>query len=152
MIRANPNLQGFIWSCCDFGPTGAIPAIRASGKDITVYALHGIPSSIPQAKTGLAVLEVADYQKGGIIAIDQLARHFATGARIAKKTPPQYAYKMTIVDNAERRQGIPVSDRPDAQRLRGQVEEAVRAASPIAGRPASRSSRPAGGTRRDHGD
>ena len=111
MIRANPNLR-FIWSCCDFGPTGAIPAIRASGKDIKVYALHGIPSSIPQAKTGLAVLEVADYQKGSMIAIDQLARHFATGARIAKKTPPQFAYKMTIVDNANAGKGYPYPTRP----------------------------------------
>jgi ABC-type sugar transport system substrate-binding protein len=111
MIRANPNLR-FIWSCCDFGPTGAIPAIRASGKDIKVYALHGIPSSIPQAKTGLAVLEVADYQKGSMIAIDQLARHFATGSRIAKKTPAQFAYKMTIVDNANAGKGYPYPTRP----------------------------------------
>ena len=86
MIRAHPNLK-VIWSCCDFGPTGAIPAIRASGKDIKVYSLHGIPSSIPQARTGLAILEVAEYQKGGIIAIDQLARHFATGAKAGKGYP-----------------------------------------------------------------
>jgi len=111
MIRAHPNLK-VIWSCCDFGPTGAIPAIRASGKDIKVYSLHGIPSSIPQATTGLAVLEVAEYQKGGIIAIDQLARHFATGARIVKKTPKQYAYKMTIVDNANAGKGYPYPTRP----------------------------------------
>jgi ABC-type sugar transport system substrate-binding protein len=111
MIRAHPNLKA-IWSCCDFGPTGAIPAIRASGKTIRVYSLHGIPSSIPQAATGLAVLEVAEYQKGGIIAIDQLARHFATGAPIAKRTPKQYAYKMTIVNQANARRGYPYPTRP----------------------------------------
>ena len=111
MIRAHPNLRA-IWSCCDFGPTGAIPAIRASGKTIRVYSLHGIPSSIPQAQTGLAVLEVAEYQKGGIIAIDQLARHFATGARIAKKTPKQYAYKMKIVNQANAGTGYPYPTRP----------------------------------------
>jgi ribose transport system substrate-binding protein len=111
MIRAHPNLK-VIWSCCDFGPTGAIPAIRASGKDIKVYSLHGIPSSIPQARTGLAILEVAEYQKGSIIAIDQLARHFATGARIAKTTPTRYAYKMTIVDRAKAAKGYPYPTRP----------------------------------------
>jgi ABC-type sugar transport system substrate-binding protein len=111
MIRAHPNLK-VIWSCCDFGPTGAIPAIRASGKDIKVYSLHGIPSSISQAQTGLAVLEVAEYQKGGIIAIDQLARHFATGAPIAKKTPKQYAYKMSIVDKANAESGYPYPTGP----------------------------------------
>jgi ABC-type sugar transport system substrate-binding protein len=111
MIRANPNLK-VLWACCDFGPTGAIPAIRSSGKDITIYALHGIPSSIPQARAGPVVLEVAEYQKGGIIAIDQLARHFATGARIAKKTPPQYAYKQTIVDSANAGKGYPYPTGP----------------------------------------
>ena len=111
MIRANPSLK-VIWSCCDFGPTGAIPAIRASGKDIKIYSLHGIPSSIPQAETGLAVLEVAEYQKGGIIAIDQLARHFATGAKIAKTTPKQYAYKMSIVDKANAGKGYPYPTSP----------------------------------------
>jgi ABC-type sugar transport system substrate-binding protein len=111
MIRANPNLSA-IWSCCDFGPTGAIPAIRSSGKEIKVYSLHGIPSSIPQAQTGLVVLEVAEYQKGGIIAIDQLARHFATNARIAKRTPAQYAYKQTIVDQANAGRGYPYPTRP----------------------------------------
>jgi ribose transport system substrate-binding protein len=111
MIRAHPNLK-VIFSCCDFGPTGAIPAIRASGKDITVYSLHGIPSSIPQAKTGLTVLEVAEYQKGGIIAIDQLANHFATGAPIAKRTPPQDDYKMTIVDKSNAGKGYPYPTGP----------------------------------------
>jgi ABC-type sugar transport system substrate-binding protein len=111
MIRAHPNLT-VLFSCCDFGPTGAIPAIRASGKEITVYSLHGIPSSIPQAKTGIAVLEVADYQKGSLIAIDQLARHFANGSAIAKKTPKQYAYKMTIIDKAKAGNGYPYPTGP----------------------------------------
>jgi len=102
MIRANPGLDA-IWGCCDFAPTGAIPAIRSSGKDIKVYALHGIPSSIPQARSGLAVLEVSEYQKGGIIAIDELAAFFAKGDPIAKRTPKRYAYRQKIVDSANAR-------------------------------------------------
>jgi len=106
MIRANPGIDA-IWSCCDFGPTGAIPAIRSSGKNVKVYSLHGIPSSIAQAKSSLAVLEVAEYQKGGIIAIDELAAYFATGDPIAKRTPKQYAYKQTIVDKSNAAKGYP---------------------------------------------
>jgi ABC-type sugar transport system substrate-binding protein len=106
MIRANPGIDA-IWGCCDFAPTGAIPAIRASGKKIKVYALHGIPSSIPQAKSGLAVLEVSEYQKGGIIAIDELAAWFAKKDPIAKRTPPQLDYKQQIVDSTNAGKGYP---------------------------------------------
>jgi ABC-type sugar transport system substrate-binding protein len=106
MIRANPEIDA-IWGCCDFAPTGAIPAIRASGKDVKVYALHGIPSSISQAKTGIAVLEVSEYQKGGIIAIDELAAWFARKDPIAKRTPPQFAYKQQIVDSSNAAAGYP---------------------------------------------
>lgn len=106
MLRAHPKIK-VIWGCCDFVPTGALPAIRSSGKQVKVYALHGIPSSIPQAKSGLAVLEVAEYQKGSIIAIDQLANYFATGAPIAKRTPRQGAYKMTIIDKGNAGKGYP---------------------------------------------
>jgi ABC-type sugar transport system substrate-binding protein len=106
MIRANPDIDA-IWGCCDFAPTGAIPAIRSSGKDVKVYALHGIPSSISQAKTGIAVLEVSEYQKGGIIAIDELAAWFARRDPIAKRTPAQFAYKQKIVDQANAGAGYP---------------------------------------------
>lgn len=106
MIRANPGIDA-IWSCCDFGPTGAIPAIRSSGANIKVYSLHGIPSSIAQAKTGLAVLEVAEYQKGGIVAIDELAAYFASGDPIAKRMPKQYAYKQRLVDRSSAARGYP---------------------------------------------
>jgi ABC-type sugar transport system substrate-binding protein len=102
MIRANPGIDA-IWGCCDFAPTGAIPAIRSAGKDIKVYALHGIPSSIPQARSGLAVLEVSEYQKGGIIAIDELAAYFAKRNPIAKRTPKRYAYRQQIVDSSNAR-------------------------------------------------
>jgi ABC-type sugar transport system substrate-binding protein len=104
MLRANPEIDA-IFGCCDFVPTGAVPAIRAAGKQIRVYALHGIPSAMPQAGTGLAVLEVADYQRGGIVAIDVLARHFATGARIPKRMPGRY--RMTIVDRSNAGAGFP---------------------------------------------
>lgn len=106
MIRANPGIDA-IWGCCDFAPTGAIPAIRSSGKSIKVYALHGIPSSISQAKGGLAVLEVSEYQKGGMIAMDELAAYFAKRDPIAKRTPKRYAYKQKIVDSANAGKGYP---------------------------------------------
>jgi ABC-type sugar transport system substrate-binding protein len=111
MIRANPDIDA-IWGCCDFAPTGAIPAIRSSGKNIKVYALHGIPSSISSAKGGLAVLEVSEYQKGGIIAIDELAAFFATKNPIARRTPPQFAYRQKIVDKANAAKGYPYPTAP----------------------------------------
>jgi ribose transport system substrate-binding protein len=111
MIRANPGIDA-IWGCCDFAPTGAIPAIRSSGKNIRVYALHGIPSSIPQAKSGLAVLEVADYQKGSMIAIDELAAYFGTKDPIAKRVPARFAYKQQIVDKANAGKGYPYPTAP----------------------------------------
>lgn len=97
MMRANPGIDA-IFGCCDFVPPGAVPAIRASGKDIRVYALHGIPSVIPQVKSGFAVVEIADYQLGAIVAIDVLAQHFATGAKIPKTMPSKYRYHMLVVD------------------------------------------------------
>jgi ABC-type sugar transport system substrate-binding protein len=104
MLRANPGIDA-IFGCCDFVPTGAVPAIRAAGKKIKVYALHGIPSSISQARSGLAVLEVADYQRGGIVAIDVLARHFATKAAIPKRMPGRY--QMKLVDRSNAARGFP---------------------------------------------
>ncbi|HET9460618.1 MAG TPA: substrate-binding domain-containing protein [Gaiellaceae bacterium] len=106
MIRANAGIDA-IWGCCDFAPAGAIPAIRSSGKAIKIYALHGIPSVIPQLKSGLVVVEVAEYQKGSLIAIDELAAFFANGDPIAKKTPKQFAYKQTIVGKANASKGYP---------------------------------------------
>ncbi|MGH3065482.1 MAG: sugar ABC transporter substrate-binding protein [Gaiellaceae bacterium] len=111
MIRANPGIDA-IWGCCDFAPTGALPAIRSSGKSIKIYALHGIPSSISSAKGGLAVLEVSEYQKGGIIAMDELAAFFATTNPIAKRTPKQFAYKQKIVDKANAGKGYPYPTAP----------------------------------------
>lgn len=111
MIRANPGIDA-IWGCCDFAPTGAIPAIRSSGKNIKIYALHGIPSSISSAKGGRAVLEVSEYQKGGIIAMDELAAFFATRNPIAKRTPKQFAYKQKIVDRANAGKGYPYPTAP----------------------------------------
>jgi ABC-type sugar transport system substrate-binding protein len=111
MIRANPGIDA-IWGCCDFAPTGAIPAIRSSGKNIKVYALHGIPSSISSAKGGLAVLEVSEYQKGGMVAMDELAAFFATGNPIAKRTPKRFAYKQKIVGKANAAKGYPYPTGP----------------------------------------
>ena len=42
MIRANPDIDADL-GCCDFAPAGAIPAIRSSGKEIKIFALHGSP-------------------------------------------------------------------------------------------------------------
>jgi ABC-type sugar transport system substrate-binding protein len=104
MLRANPGIDA-IFGCCDFVPAGAVPAIRAARSEIKVYALHGVPSAIALARSGLAVLEVADYQRGGIVAIDVLARHFATNARIPKRMPGRY--QMTLVDQSNARRGFP---------------------------------------------
>lgn len=106
MIRANPDLDA-IWGCCDFTAAGAVPAVQGSGKDITVYSVHGIPSSIQFAETGLAVLQIADYQKGSFIAIDQLAKHWTTGEPIPKETPEEFAFQMTIVDESNASEGYP---------------------------------------------
>jgi ABC-type sugar transport system substrate-binding protein len=106
MLRANPELDA-VFGCCDFVPTGAVPAIRQAGSDIKVYALHGIPSVIPQVESGLAVVEVADYQKGGIVAIDVLANHFATGEEIPKEMPAEFQWEMTIVDDSNVAEGYP---------------------------------------------
>ena len=111
MIRANPSIDA-IWGCCDFAPTGAIPAIRSSGKNLRVYALHGIPSSISSARGGRAVLEVSEYQKGGMIAMDELAAFFASRNPIAKRTPKQFAYKQKIVDRANAGRGYPYPTGP----------------------------------------
>jgi ABC-type sugar transport system substrate-binding protein len=106
MIRANPDVDA-IWGCCDFAPAGALPAIRSSGKEIKIFALHGIPSVIPQLKSGLVVVEVAEYQKGSFIGIDELAAFFANKDPIAKRTPKQFAYKQTIMGRANAAMGYP---------------------------------------------
>jgi ABC-type sugar transport system substrate-binding protein len=104
MLRANPGIDA-IFGCCDFVPTGAVPAIRAARSTVKVFSMHGIPSSISLARSGLAVLEVADYQRGGIVAIDVLAAHFARNARIPKRMPGRY--QMTLVDRTNARRGFP---------------------------------------------
>jgi ABC-type sugar transport system substrate-binding protein len=104
MLRANPGIDA-IFGCCDFVPAGAVPAIRSARSEIKVYALHGVPSAISLARSGLTVLEVADYQRGGIVAIDVLARHFATNARIPKRMPGRY--QMSLVDQSNARRGFP---------------------------------------------
>ena len=45
ILRANPDLKA-VWGCCDFAPAGAVPSIRAARKNVRVYALHGVPSTI----------------------------------------------------------------------------------------------------------
>ena len=88
------------------------PAIRSSGKEIKIFALHGIPSVIPQLESGLVVVEVAEYQNGSLIAIDELAAFFANGNPIAKRTPKQFAYKQTIVDRTNAGNGYPYPTAP----------------------------------------
>jgi ABC-type sugar transport system substrate-binding protein len=106
ILRANPDLKA-VWGCCDFVPAGAVPAIRAAGKNIRVYALHGVPSTIQFAQDGSAIVEMASYQQGAIAAIDILAAHFARGAKIPKHLPKSMAYKMKIVDRSNARGGFP---------------------------------------------
>jgi ABC-type sugar transport system substrate-binding protein len=106
MLRANPGIDA-IFGCCDFVPAGGVPAIRQSGKDIKLFALHGIPSVMPQVRSGIAVVEVADYQLGGVVAIDVLADHFANGTPIPKAMPPEFDWSMTIVDDSNVGEGYP---------------------------------------------
>jgi ribose transport system substrate-binding protein len=110
ILRANPNLNA-VWGCCDFAPAGAVPAIRAARKNIKVYALHGVPSTIQFAKAGSAVVEMASYQQGAIAAIDLLAAHFARGAKIPKRLPKSLAYRMKIVDKSNAGKGFPYPTR-----------------------------------------
>jgi ABC-type sugar transport system substrate-binding protein len=106
ILRANPDLNA-VWGCCDFAPAGAVPAIRAAGKNIKVYALHGVPSTMQFARDGSAIAEMASYQQGAIAAIDILAAHFTRGAKIPKHLPKSMAYKMKIVDRSNARGGFP---------------------------------------------
>ena len=106
ILRANPNLNA-IWGCCDFAPAGAVPAIRAAGKNIKVYTLHGVPSTMQFARDGSTIAEMASYQQGAIAAIDILAAHFARGAKIPKHLPKSLAYKMKIVDSSNARGAFP---------------------------------------------
>ena len=69
---------------------GAVPAIQQSGKQVTLYSLHGVPSSVEFAKTGNAKIEIADAQISSFIAIDALAKHWTTGAAIPRTTPKQF--------------------------------------------------------------
>jgi ribose transport system substrate-binding protein len=106
ILRANPDLNA-VWGCCDFAPAGAVPAIRAAGKNIKVYTLHGVPSTMQFARDGSTIAEMASYQQGAIAAIDILAAHFARGAKIPKHLPKSMAYKMKIVDRSNARGGFP---------------------------------------------
>jgi ABC-type sugar transport system substrate-binding protein len=106
ILRANPDLKA-VWGCCDFAPAGAVPSIRATRKNVRVYALHGVPSTIQFAKAGSAVVEMASYQQGAIAAIDLLAAHFARGAKIPKHLPKSMAYQMKIVDKSNAGKGFP---------------------------------------------
>jgi ribose transport system substrate-binding protein len=106
IVRANPDLKA-VWGCCDFVPAGSVPAIRAARKNIKVYALHGVPSTIQFAKAGSAIVEMASYQQGAIAAIDLLAAHFARGAKIPKHLPKSLAYRMKIVDKSNAGKGFP---------------------------------------------
>jgi len=106
MLNAHPNIKA-VWGCCDFAATGAVPAIRSLGKNVPVYALHGVPSTVQLARAGGVVVEVGTYQLGGILAIDQLAQHWAKRSAIAKTPPKQYPYRYVIVDKANAGAGYP---------------------------------------------
>jgi ABC-type sugar transport system substrate-binding protein len=97
MIRANPDLTA-VWGAGDFVVAGAVPAIRQSGKPVTLYSLHGVPSTVEFVKSSSAKVEVANAQMSSFIAIDALAKFWATGAKIPRTTPKEFQYQMTIID------------------------------------------------------
>jgi ABC-type sugar transport system substrate-binding protein len=108
MIRANPDIDA-IWGCCDFAVAGAVPAIQQSGKKVKLYSLHGVPSSVQFAKSADAKIEIANYQVSSFIAMDVLAKHFATGAAIPKTTPKEFKYQMTVIDKSAKAYPYPTS-------------------------------------------
>ena len=72
-------------------------------------APHAARVTASLRRTGFdpVVVEVAEYQKGSFIAMDELAAFFAKGDPIAKKTPKQFAYKQTIMGPANAAKGYP---------------------------------------------
>ncbi len=106
ILTANPDLTA-IWGCCDFAIAGAVPAIQQARKNVMLFSLHGVPSSIQFIKSGKAAVEMSDGQKGSFIAIDALADYWTKGTPIPKTTPAKYAFKMTIVTKANASKGYP---------------------------------------------
>lgn len=81
MLNAHPDLSA-IYSCCDFGAQALAPAIAQSGKNVPVYSFYAIPSVMDMVRAGKVTVVEEDNAKTGAMAIDQLAAHFANGAKI----------------------------------------------------------------------
>lgn len=108
MIRANPDISA-IWGCCDFTVAGGVPAIQQSGKNVTLFSLHGVPSSVQFVKSAKAEIEIANAQLSSFIAIDALAKRWTTGAPIPRSTPKEFKYQMTIIDKNTKAYPYPTS-------------------------------------------
>jgi ABC-type sugar transport system substrate-binding protein len=114
LLNANPDLTAF-FSCCDFGAQALAPALEQAGKDVPVYSFYAIPSVLDLVRAGNAVIVENDEAKTGIMAIDALAAHFASGADFDASVqlgadPIQY----TIVDSTNAPEaGAQVFELPD---------------------------------------
>ena len=108
MIRANPDLSA-VWGCCDFTVAGGVPAIQQSGKNVTLYSLHGVPSSVQFVKSANAKIEIANAQISSFIAIDALVKKWTTGAPIPRATPKEFTYQMTVIDKNTKAYPYPTS-------------------------------------------
>ena len=94
---------------CDFAVAGAIPAIQQAGKKVTLYSMHGVPSSIQFVKGRNAFVQVSNYQLASFAAIDVLAKWFTQKTPIPKATPKAFAYKVTLIDKSTKVYPYPTS-------------------------------------------
>jgi ABC-type sugar transport system substrate-binding protein len=100
MLNAHPNIAAF-FSCCDFGGSALAPAIQAANSKAVTYSFFAIPSVLPLIRDGKVVVVENDNGKEGLMALDQLAAHFADGAEIsAEKALADDPIKRQIVDKS----------------------------------------------------
>lgn len=100
MLSANPDLDAF-FSCCDFAGMALAPAIEQARSDAMTYSFYAIPSVLPLIRQGKLVVVENDNGKTGLMALDQLAAHFANGSDIsAEEALNDDPIKRKIVDKS----------------------------------------------------
>jgi len=114
MLNANPKIAAF-FSCCDFGGSALAPAIDQARSKAKTYSFYAIPSVLPLIRDGKLVVVENDNGKTGLMALDQLASHFANGTPISAKAALEAdPIKTEIVDESnappEGQEVFPVKD------------------------------------------
>ena len=124
MIRANPGIDA-IWGCCDFAPTGAIPAIRSSGQERQDLRPARNPlvdlerQGWPRRARGIRVPEGRHHRDGrarGLLRDEESDR---------EADAEQFAYKQKIVDKANAGKGYPYPTAPMLAPVQEEVGEAL---------------------------